>query len=477
MSKKVFFNFLFYFLVVLVIIACKQKKNPPKATTEVYQIQVPPSNFNLPVSYALKNLEAFLNEKITGKFLEKNITPLKNKKNIILLTLKKENDIHIKTDKQKLICILPINANAILLESQYGKIITNQVNPINTSLIVELETSVSINPNWYLSTNFSIKKITWLKDPVLKIAFIKYNLQERLNELLLQKATSLTKLLDEEIYKNVSLQSPISKIWFDIQKPILINRNTPQAWIRFYCNDIYGKLSLQKENIVCYTNVKATMYIITDTITDKKPYPLPAFKKLQTPIEESNINLYAYTSFAEINEQLNNNLKGKIFSAKGYTIAIKEINAYASTKGLSIKIITNKDVEGEFTASGNPVFNVASQTMRLENFDFVLNTNNGLLNTGEQLLHEMIRDTIAGKLSLQLDSLIKKVPSIVQNSIAKGKTGKSIDLKLKELNIKQCQIFLGKIKIHFKITAGVKANLRLKKLNAGKPLSIKNKKV
>jgi hypothetical protein len=89
----------------------------------------------------------------------------------------------------------------------------------------------------------------------------------------------------------------------------------------------------------------------------------------------------------------------------------------------------------------------------------------------------MIKDTISNKLTLQLDTLIASVPRLVENAIAKGKTGQAIDLTIEDLDIKHCDISMGAKSIHFKIHAGIAAGIVLKHINAGKKLKIKaNKK-
>ena len=76
-------KFLLILLSILILLAAalfvyvqykrQNKPTPPEAINEVLKIDVPPSSFNLPISYDIKNFADFLNNKINGKFLEKNI--------------------------------------------------------------------------------------------------------------------------------------------------------------------------------------------------------------------------------------------------------------------------------------------------------------------------------------------------------------------------------------------------------------------
>jgi hypothetical protein len=456
----------------------REKSKPPEAITETIKIDVPESNINLPVSYQLSSFSEFLNQKITGVFLDKNIFLSKENKEEINLKLTKKENIILKVSGDKLICSFPVVVDATLLKSRYGGIATKQVKPFHTSLIITLTTPASLDKNWNLVTKFHLTNLQWIEEPVVKVLVIKKNMRPQFEKLINEKGDELTKLLDAELNKAVSLKPDISKIWFDIQKPIVITRKPTMAWARFFCNKIKARIQLSPTTLTCYTNINAQMLIITDTATMQQPNPLPPLQLLKEKdkTDESDIHLYAYTSFEEINEQLNKLLKGKSFTAGGYTIAIKQVQAYSSTGGLSVKIITDEDVKGDLVATGKLVFDVPNQTLKIQGFDFNVNTNSVLVTNANDFLHTILKDTIASKLVVNIDTLIKKVPSLIHNAIAKGNAGKTIDLTIENLEIKQCEIMMGKEKIHFKINVGTEANIRLKKLKAGKTILIKDKK-
>ncbi len=455
----------------------QQKTKPPAALTEKLKITVPESNINLPISYEIKTFSVFLNKKINGKFLEKNIFLQSSKKEEVAITLSKKEEIIIKSTGKELICSFPLIVDAVLVDSRFGKKMARQVDPIHSSVLITLSTPASLDKTWSLVTKFKINSLKWIEEPVVKIGMIKKNLRKTIDAVIKDKGSDLTKMLDDELNKAVSLKPEISKIWDDIQKPILITRKPTPAWMRFFCKSIKGKIVLNPTKLICYTNVKADMLMLTDTVTNAKPNPLPDFNALKEKEKAtaSDVYLYAYTSFEEINDQLNELLKGKTITAEGYSIAIKQLKVYGSTTGLSVQVITDKDVEGDLVASGQLVFDVPNQTLKVQNFDFAVNTNSHILNTGDVLLHEILRDTIASKLAVNLDTLIDKVPTIVSKAIAKGNAGKVIDMDLENLEIKECEILMGKERIHFKVHVGVDAKIKIKHLNAGTSILVKDK--
>ncbi len=455
---------------------------PPKAVTEILHIDVPESSFNLPITLDLTTLSDFLNGKISGRFLETTLYLQESKKERVALAFIKPSDILISSTGKELVCTFPLTIEAKLVESRLPNFLTKMVKPVSTKLIVTLTSPVTLDKGWNLKTKFRLKDYRWITEPVVRIGPFKKNLKSTLDNLIKEEKHGLTAMLDQEIKKGVSLEGTVAEIWTDIQDPIIVTRKPAPVWIRFLCKDLKGDFQLEKSKIVCYTSIKANMMVMTDTTNLTKPNRLPAFKGMRAQERDplSHIYIYAYTSFDEINKHLNELVAGKDNTVKGYvrshTIAIEKINAYASSDGLAVTVKTGKDLNGDFALTGSPKFDVPTQTLKIRNFDFAVDTNSMLVNKGHDVLHTQLRDMVAGKLNLGLDTLIRKIPMIATNAIAKGNSGRTIQLRMKDVKVNKCDIQMDKEKIHFLIDTETEAAIRLKRINAGKPLRIKSGK-
>lgn len=482
MKWSPFFNWLSLFLYCTVLTGCRGCFNNklaelPKPVTGNTIVDVPVSTINIPVFYEIKNFEEWINKKISGRFLETTCNPSSNSKDEVLLVFSKVNPIKISTAGDKLVCDFPLHITATIIKSRFGKMLTGKFEPMNAVVHVQLITPVGLDAGWNIVTKFKIRDVQWIKEPVLKIGPVKQNMKRKVNTWLDENETELTKMLDRELNESVSLEPTLSKIWNDLQRPLVIHKNEPKAWMKFTCNSIEGKIAVLPDVLVCYTSVKAKMNMMTDTSKMAQTSKLPVFKLLQHEADTSDIYLYAFASFQEINEEVNNQLAGKKFTAKGYTVRIKNINAYASDAGLSVAVATGGDIKGKMVASGKPEYEIASQTMHIRNFEYVMSSNNTIVNATEEFLHTAIKDTIVSKLTLKLDSLIKIVPPLVERAIAKGKTGKVIDINFDHLHVHGCEMIMDSKHIHFKIHAVAEADLQLKELKAGKKLKIKTSTV
>lgn len=445
----------------------------PLPLTDSAIVELPLSTFNLPVKYDLKNFEQWINNVIKGKFFETVINPLNDERDEAKLILTKAGNISIRSNGKELICTVPMRAEIILTKSRMGKGLTQSADPVVTLVNVQLATPVSLEKDWNVVTNFHIRKLEWIKEPVFRVGPFKKNLRKKIDKWLEENETTLTTILNKEINNTVSMRKPIEKVWNDLQKPMLINRKKQHVWLRFYCTSIEGKILLDPSAIICQAKVFATTKMITDTTDLPDVSVLPPYKLLQDASPHSDIHLYAFTSFEDINEQLNHHLKGRSFKAEGYTLDIKTVRAYASEAGLSVEVKTGNDINAKLVASGKLEFDAVNLELVVRDFDYTVSSNNALITAGDMLLHNQLKDTIASQLVVGLRSLIDTVPKLVENAIAKGKKGDKLELNFDELAVHDCEISIGAEGIHIILHAEAKADVRLKKLKPGKKVHVR----
>jgi hypothetical protein len=124
-----------------------------------------------------------------------------------------------------------------------------------------------------------------------------------------------------------------------------------------------------------------------------------------------------------------------------------------------------------------PVFDAVHQTIWVEHFDFQINSNSAVLNSGDMLLHNMIRDSVRAVLFFGMDTLIQKLPFVIEQAIGKGKKiGKRMGVDVQSLYVHDCDIYLKQQSIHFNIHTHLEAEINLRKLKTGNKMMIQPKK-
>jgi hypothetical protein len=470
--------FLLGLLIVLALVLWwylrqhEQKKlELPVARQDTVPVHVPGSTFHLPVSYALVDLQQFLNQKIAGEFLETTLSPTGNEKDQVKLEMTRVGRIRLSAQGQQLVIKFPLQVKASILQSRL-RFITKGIKPVVTQVILTLKTPVSLNAYWRLVTKFDLSEVKWIQPPEVMLAGIKFDLTKKCDEAIQKNKQQLTSLLDIEINKAVSLREPVGKIWEDLQKPIVIAKKPTPVYLRFICNEIAGDFNLNTKELVCSTTIKAIVAMIARTDANIPVVPLPSFNKQKPASEISDTYVYAFVGFDILNREVSKALQGKSITATGLSTQLKNLDVIPTDSGIGVQARVRGDIDGDIVATGTPVFDSIAQQFRLERFQFQMTTNSNLLNAGEDLLHDRIRDTIQKKLMIGLDSQIAMLPNIIKQAISKGKTGKTIDIEMDQFTVESCKVLLGAKRIQLGVHANFIGAIRLKKLNAGKAIRI-----
>ena len=452
---------------------CKGYKGTkaPVAVTDTIPIKVPLSHFHIPISYSYQQLEQLLNGKIKGAFLETIVQPTKNEKDRVKVVIKKLSAIKIGANGNKLAIRLPLEVTATIVNSRIN-FLTKGIKPVTTQLELVLHTPVNLNSQWQLVTRFSFVSLRWIKEPVVKIAGIPINLTKTLDKLIANKKDDLCKLLDTEITKAVSLKTPIEKIWFDLQKPIAVSKKMPVTYLRFFCYSIAGDLRLSPAKIICHTSIEAKVVMVSMSELKRPVKPFPPFRKKDYTTPQSDVHVFAFAAFTDINDRLNEKLAGKTFTAKKLSASIDTVEAFAVDSGIAVKVKTKGDLDATITASFRPKYDSATQQLHLKKPQFNITTDNMLVNAGDALLHEKILEEVKGQLKIGLDSLITKIPDLIGNALAKGKTGQTIDVTLNDFIIHSCIIKQDSRYLFFFVHTTFQSALRIKKINTGKRIKI-----
>jgi len=474
-------KFLWFLLGLLIILAFmlwwylrqhEQKKlDIPVAKQDTVPVQVPGSTFHLPVSYALADLQQFLNQKIAGKFLETTLSPTGNEKDQVKLEMARVGTIGLSAQGQQLVIQFPLQVKASIIQSRL-RFITKGIKPVVTQVTLTLKTPVSLNAGWRLVTKFDLSEVKWIQPPEVMLAGIKIDLTKKCDEAIQKNKKQLTTLLDTEINKAVSLREPVGKIWEDLQKPIVIAKKPAPVYLRFICQEIAGDFALNAKELVCATTIKAIVAMIARTDANIPVLPLPSFKKQKPASPISDAYVYAFVGFDILNREVSKALQGKSIAAKGLSTTLKNLDVIPTDSGIGVQAKVRGDIDGDIVATGTPVFDAVAQQFRLERFQFQMTTSSNLLNAGEDLLHDRIRDTIQKKLMIGLDSQIALIPNLIKQAISKGKTGKTIEVQMDRFNVQSCKVLIGAKRMQLGVHANFVGAIRLKKLNAGKAIRI-----
>ncbi len=422
---------------ILIINSCHRvKPKPPLATTLDSTLTIPLSTINIPIDYEVTKLEKMVNTKITGIFLRQWIK-INDKGDSLYIELEKRADIKMSWNKQTLSYAFPLNVSSRIKKSVLGlKLKNNKL--IRTELTLNLSTELGLDDQWNLQPHSKLKGIEWIKDPQLKILFIKINLQKIVETLIHKEEARLIGKLDEVFTRLIDTRKVASKIWVDLQKPIRINKQGVQVWLKADAQNISARLvDIDRKMITLDVELKAFVRTIlegdTIPIANKK---LPPFKQKRSNNKSVNIFVLVRIPFVTANKFLDSALYNKELKAENYATKIKKTEVYGTDKGLALTVNVKGDINGRLYINAIPQYDSIHKKLYIKDFNFDIDSENALVNSADWLLHNNALDIIHDELTFDLKPYLNILPELIMQAVGKGKVGEKIDLAIDELNVK-----------------------------------------
>jgi hypothetical protein len=472
---------LFTILIVFALItfpACKKVKpvQPPETTSDTL-IQPPLSVVYVPVQYRVSAFEKLINEKVQGTFVDKWIN-LGDKGDSLHISVSRIRPITLKRDNRTLLFVVPLKISGIVRAKVAGIKIRNEA-PVLAEINVHLATTLNLDSMWNMVVGTKLQKIDWIKEPSLKVAFIKVNLRGAIENILEKNEDQITGKADIAIRNALNTRKVVSDIWRDIQKPIRINKKGLDVWLVPYGIDLNGRLQETEPDLISllfelqtYTRI----YFQGDSIPPANTV-IPTFTRISETSDSLNLYVHSLLRFDMVNDFLNKELLDKPIAAKGFSTTIKHVRVFGMPdNALGIELKVKGDIDGTLYVRGTPSYDSATSTITMHNFDFDINSESTLLNSADWLLHSTALDLISEKLKVSLAPLTAKLPDIIFNAIEKGKTGEKIDLEVSNLVLHPKAIVTTKNNLQLLVhaTGRVKVTLNEKLFNKNdKKVSVK----
>ncbi len=452
----------------------------PTATTLDTTLVAPLSELVLPVNFKVEELSTILNTVISGKFFDAPLT-INKRGDILNLEITKSAPLKIKWQMPYLTMEVPLHLEGVGDVKIGRRRISNQ-DAIKGDLILTLQSRIDISTDWKLKTNSTIKKITWIKEPVLNILFVKLNLRDKVDAILKLKEKELLSNLDEQIGEKILLKKAIEKIWHDIQKPIRVNKKEINVWIQNRAESIEAKMLNKGDSVISIQVIcEAHSFVLLDsTKTIAHNEILPAYKEAEKEADE-HLKLYitGKIPFPLINKHLNTKKDKFKTTNLAYTLLIKEIELYGIENAIAAKVKVRGTFNGDIYLTGKIAFDTSSQSLCVKDFNYDVNTKNTLLKSANWVFGSDLPQMIGSRLVLPLDSAISKVPTLMIEGIEKSKVGNKLDAGIKINTVHLYKTIVTNKDVQYIIAIDANAHIQLERsaFNQNlKPIRIKSVK-
>ncbi len=467
-------SFLLLVLIIAVYVSSCNKIEPegPSQTLLDSSLVVPVSTITIPVSYEVRNLEDLVNKKLEGVFFKKWLK-LNSGGDSLFLELERTSRVQLSWANQALQIEFPIHVSGNFIKKFMGMSLKNQA-PIEAEMVLHLTTDVEVNPDWSLNTNTKLEKIDWIKNPELKIAMVKLDIKEPIEDQLFANQETLLEELDKVLREEIKTRDEVAKIWNDIQKEIIINKEEPRIYMIAQGESLAAKFL---NDDPAYLTLLVQMKAFAETKEGESPpfveKPLPTYSDQINNDDSVQIFVLAKLPFSRANELLRKELIDKKIAFNNVALHIKDLDIYATDQGLAVRLDVKGAVNGHLYLVGEPAFDEATSTFWVDKLEYDIQTENVIVNSMDGMFHDNFLEFISEYLTFDAAPLINDLPNMIETALDKGKSGEKIDIKISHMHARPYSILLTRNDIQVILETRASADLQLKGLkSSAKPVRV-----
>lgn len=460
-----------FFSILFIFSSCATEKffaPTPNYNSEQTKYIPKASYMSMPINVSMQTLNTSMNKMLKGLIYEDATYENNGNDNLKVRVWRNKADIKISGEKNKIKFYIPLQ---IWADYQVAPCDicpkTNQ--STNFDMDIDLYTTLQITPNWEAVPTTIIKEFIFQTSPKLDFGFVQIPITPIVKKALQANATTITSAIDQEVTKSVGLKTTMSKIWKDLQEPLLMD-STYKTWLTLNPVEIYlTPIKVDDKNL----HIEAGILSFIDTKIGDKPIILKK-NEIAPPVSKDKLDskfdleLPVEIDFKMATELANRQFKDSTFVvSKKKKIIVNDILIYGKGGDVFIKTDLSGSFKGVIYFRGKPTLDTLTNTIYFQDLDFDIDTKNALYKAAAWLLHGTVKNIMKKKCVYNITEDLVGAQKAIQNYLG-GYTYKDLlkvngninQLKLKNIYTNEegiKAIFMANGKIGFDILSlGVK---------------------
>ncbi|MCY7352508.1 MAG: DUF4403 family protein [Cytophagaceae bacterium] len=451
-------------LGLVVLLACSSKKKQAPTQKEAFADPIPPelSYISAPILFPVDQLQDKINRALKPVLL--NDQSYENHEGDNLkLRIERLGPLEIHPNGEYISYTVPLRITAE--KRTMANLV--KIKPTEFRVRVAFRSKVGVGPDWRLAIKTKFKNLTWLEKPSLNVMGLNVPLTNTIERIIERQAPNIETLIDRLVHDEVRIDQTVTRIWRNLQKPILVNRRHYSVWLQANPVGVMvgpvagdtGKISIP---IRITTN--------TQTLFGENPEytvnpRLPVLKSVDAFPMVCELNLLSVLPYDELNEALSAHLLNRTLDLeKDGLVTIKKVNALGEGQNLVLLTELSGTMEGAFRLLGQPDYDTLKGSLTVKNFDFEVTSDGTLVNSANLALHDTLQGYVQSELNLPLKQYLARVPDLIQKAIERGKLGQKIDLYLTDFQMRPQRIVVRPEGVMTLIRVRTRVALRLQKI-------------
>lgn len=369
------------------------------------------STIGISLDIDMPGLEKSINAMLPNLLYEDNNLEDNN----LMLKVWKTQNIRFTINGNKLSCALPLK---IWAQTGFKKtllgVTAQQYYQANGAITVKLTTSFQLLNDWKLVTYTTLDSYTWTEKPTINVAGFAMPVTTIADVVINYMKKKINNSINEAIEENLDIKSLMEETWKKAQEPVLIDEEY-DAWLKISPENVYSTLITSSGNKL---NINLGMDAVIEANVGNKPavakrVPLPNYQQVSQIKPNFNIRLNVDMDMQKLKEIAKKEILGETFEQGRRKIHIDDLDLYGHDGFLVVAVHVLGSLKGTVYCIGKLYFDNETQSLRITDFDFDMQTKNALLKTANWMLHKKFLNLIEPYLTI---SLKQEIDEVLQSS-------------------------------------------------------------
>lgn len=406
---------------------------PPPA----HQRAALPSTMSVPIAIPVDELSALVNQ-----IVKQNLYRVRDKqikgglfKTLMDLDIRRNGSIYTRTRDGKIINHLPL-----IVEGRV-RIPPGIWRPFSSTFTIHAITDVNLDEDWGTVAHTQ-PSFTWETTPYIKVLGIKVGVKGTAEKALTRELARLAPKIDSLIEKHVNFRQRVVQLWESLSEPVAIGKQPP-VWLTIRPVEMYFSPGISRNDTLIFGLL---MHAFVETIVGNKPEvpvlgALPPLYRLPDslaadPSRGFQVNLPVSITYDDARALLSKTMVGKAYEVKEQVaITVDEIKLYGHGPRLVARVDFKANVaktifgtRGRVFLTGTPVYDAASQTVRVDSFDYDVHSRNALAEAADWIFREDFLEQTRARLVFPLADDITAAKQRLEEALRDRPLGKNIIL-------------------------------------------------
>jgi hypothetical protein len=378
------------------------------------------STLNIPIEVPLSEIEKQINTQLGTVLFEDNSLEDNGGDNL-MLKVTKRRPIDIEAKGGNLFAIrVPVHiwAKAGFKIEKFG-VSVSKYEETEFDIDLDFLTRISMQSDWRVKTSTVSDGYKWVSEAKVKIGFFEIPVSGIIGKIIDKELPGIIKVVDQEVSR-IQLRPQIEPVWKSIQDPILMNE-AYQAWLKITPKSILmTPFGTKGQNLRIGLGIVA----VAETFVGKKPESelftaLPNLQLAEKMDEKFEVGLIALIPFSQMKKIAMEQVGGKTyeFNDGKQKITVLDMEIYGQGEQLVIGTNLSGALNGKVFLRGKPYFDAASNSLKMKELDFDLETKNRLVNVADWLAHGKFLKMMEPYFSIPVDAQLDEARKLIQDNL------------------------------------------------------------